>query len=76
MATPEIDAEKCMGCGECVEHCPTHAVALVEGKATIVGPEDCTYCTDCEAFCPQGAIQCPFEIVLKEQESGNASAQL
>lgn len=62
-ARPEIDIEKCAGCGDCVEWCPTGAVKLVNGKATLVG-EKCNYCTECETLCPSGAIHCPFEIVL------------
>lgn len=60
----EIDLEKCTGCGVCVEKCPTQAVTLVNGKATIVRPDACNYCTECETYCDAGAITCPFEIIL------------
>ncbi|MEW6141807.1 MAG: 4Fe-4S binding protein [Chloroflexota bacterium] len=63
-AIPEVDSEKCTGCGDCVEQCPTDAVEVIDGKAVIVRPGDCTYCTDCEAYCPAHAIRCPYEIVL------------
>lgn len=63
-AMPEIDLAKCTGCGDCVEQCPTSAVAVVNNKVTIVRLDDCNYCADCEIFCPPGAIRCPFEIVL------------
>lgn len=63
-AIPEIDLEKCTGCGSCVELCPTGAVALVDGKVVVLRPDDCRYCTDCETVCPSGAIRCPFEIIL------------
>ncbi len=64
LAVPEIDVRKCNGCGECVAHCPGQAAGLVGGKAVILRPEDCDYCTACEELCPEGAIRCPFEIVL------------
>ncbi|MBI3930688.1 MAG: 4Fe-4S binding protein [Chloroflexi bacterium] len=64
VAIPEIDLDKCTGCGDCVEFCPLGIVSLVNNKVTIVRPEDCIYCTDCELFCPHGAVSCPFEIVL------------
>ena len=63
-AIPGIDFEKCTGCGDCVELCPTNVVELVQDKAMIVRPEDCNYCTDCEVFCSSGAIRCPFEIIV------------
>jgi len=63
---PEIDPEKCEGCGSCAEECPTGAVELMEGKAAIVRPEDCSYCTDCESICLYEAIRCPYEIILAE----------
>ncbi|MBI2287799.1 MAG: 4Fe-4S binding protein [Chloroflexi bacterium] len=65
---PEVDLGKCNGCGDCVELCPAGIVAVVNGKATIVRPEDCDYCTDCETFCSSGAIKCPFEIILVKDE--------
>ncbi len=64
---PDINERKCTVCGECVEHCPTGAKAVIDGKAKIVRPEDCNFCTQCEAVCPSGAVQCYFEIVLQEQ---------
>lgn len=68
-AIPEIDIEKCTGCGDCVEWCPIGAVKLVKGKAVIVSPDDCYYCTDCEPVCSPGAIRCPLEIILVRAES-------
>jgi MinD superfamily P-loop ATPase len=64
---PEINADACNACGECVGKCPTGAVGMVAGKAALVKPEVCRYCTDCEAICPAGAIRCPFVIVLVEK---------
>ena len=69
MAIPEIDLDKCTGCGDCVELCPFGVVVLVDDKVVIARPEDCSYCTECEIFCPPGAIRCPFEIVLVKTET-------
>ena len=63
---PEIDQDKCTGCGNCAEYCPCGAISLVTGRATIVRPEECDYCTDCEVICLPGAIRCPFEIILAQ----------
>ncbi|MEW6034530.1 MAG: 4Fe-4S dicluster domain-containing protein [Chloroflexota bacterium] len=69
LVLPEVNGDKCGGCGDCVKLCPGHAVELVEGKAVIVRPEDCDYCAECEAFCTSSAIKCPFEIVLGAGET-------
>ncbi|MBD3350739.1 MAG: 4Fe-4S dicluster domain-containing protein, partial [Candidatus Lokiarchaeota archaeon] len=52
----DIDQELCIGCGTCVERCPTDAISLDENdKATRV--EDyCIGCGICAHFCPENAI--------------------
>lgn len=50
-----VNAQRCDGCGACVEVCPNGALYLVDGKATLDG----LLCRDCElciAACPTGAI--------------------
>ncbi|MDP2729546.1 MAG: 4Fe-4S dicluster domain-containing protein [Dehalococcoidales bacterium] len=66
---PDIDVERCTGCGDCVVVCPTGAVKVVDGKAVMVSPDVCLYCTDCEPVCPAQAIRCPLEIILGGNES-------
>ncbi len=55
-----IDEEKCQGCGECVEICPSGVLELQEkdGKkvAVVVNQEECLACRACEAQCPNNAI--------------------
>ena len=67
-AIPRIDREACIACGACADYCPGGAVHIRNGKAEITDPEACTYCTDCEAVCPTGAIQCPFFIIMADQD--------
>ncbi|MBN1135529.1 MAG: 4Fe-4S binding protein [Anaerolineae bacterium] len=50
-----IDLERCTGCGACVEVCPTGALRLVGGKAT-VDQSLCRECEACLAACPTEAI--------------------
>ncbi|GAB4433669.1 MAG: 4Fe-4S binding protein [Chloroflexi bacterium OHK40] len=59
---PSINLARCTGCARCVELCPTHAVELCDGKATIVRPADCTFCEVCESYCPEEAIGRAFTI--------------
>lgn len=50
-----VDAARCTGCGRCVEVCPTGAITITAGKASIA--EDlCTGCGACADVCPEGAI--------------------
>jgi MinD superfamily P-loop ATPase len=62
---PTIDVELCTGCGDCVELCHAGALALMGGKAALESPWDCDYCAECEGICRQGAILCPFEVVVE-----------
>jgi ferredoxin len=51
-----IDEEKCDGCGECVTGCAEEAIAIVNGKARLVGETYCDGLGACLGHCPQGAI--------------------
>jgi Ni,Fe-hydrogenase III small subunit/ferredoxin len=53
---PVVDESKCPeGCRECVEACPTAALAP-EGDGLRVDLGRCLFCTDCTQACPEGAI--------------------
>lgn len=51
---PKIAAKKCMGCGDCLTHCPSGAIALVKEKAKI-NPKKCIGCGQCIIVCPRQA---------------------
>jgi len=57
MAIEKIDADLCVGCGECVLSCPMDVIRMDEAKekAIIAYPEDCMYCGFCKD-CPVDAI--------------------
>lgn len=65
---PVIDREKCKGCGLCVSICYCGAFVLVDNRSTVIETEVCGWCTLCEAICPNGAISCPFEILIEETQ--------
>jgi electron transfer flavoprotein alpha subunit len=56
MAVPKVDKEKCEGCGDCVDACPTEAISLVNNKAQI-SADDCSECFACVDACPTQAIE-------------------
>jgi NAD-dependent dihydropyrimidine dehydrogenase PreA subunit len=52
----EVDQEKCIGCGECVEICPVDVYEMQDEKSVPVNAEECIGCESCVEVCEQGAI--------------------
>jgi len=55
VGVPEIDQQKCTGCGKCGQLCQYSAITCVKGKV-LVFEELCHSCGGCMAICPEGAI--------------------
>lgn len=51
----KIDEEKCFGCSLCMNICPTKAIRVRMGKATIM-EDRCIDCGECYRICPVNAI--------------------
>ncbi len=70
-----IDEEKCVGCGRCVNSCPTGALELDDGKVKLRDERLCDGYGSCIAVCPSGALYIevreaePFEWALLDEIS-------
>lgn len=49
-----LDKDKCVGCTNCIKHCPTQAIRVRDGKATIITAR-CIDCGECIRVCPHRA---------------------
>ncbi|MFA9392774.1 MAG: 4Fe-4S binding protein [Prolixibacteraceae bacterium] len=52
---PKIDTKLCIGCGACVDICPSEAIHIEDGKAEITITK-CKKCRACVKVCPVEAI--------------------
>lgn len=52
---PQVDKDKCTGCGKCAEVCAYNAIAVVKGKV-LSFQELCHGCGACSYLCPENAI--------------------
>lgn len=51
-----VETETCAGCGDCLERCQFHAIAILEDVCE-VDPLRCVGCGQCATACPTGALQ-------------------
>ena len=73
-----VRAERCKGCGYCVEFCPRHVLAS-SGSFNKKGyhppqvdqPEECTACRLCQLMCPDFAIFVVAEDAAAAGEEGD-----
>jgi MinD superfamily P-loop ATPase len=53
---PQVDQERCTGCGICADVCQFNAIVLLKDKPKVF-PSLCHGCGSCTLQCPEGAIQ-------------------
>ena len=54
--SPLVDPANCTGCGTCIAHCPSGAIAILSQTA-LIDPRTCIGCADCIVVCPEHTIQ-------------------
>lgn len=56
VATLNLTAEKCVGCGMCESVCPRGVFDISDGKTCIADKDLCMECGACVRNCPAGAL--------------------
>ena len=51
-----INTNKCNGCGECVDICPSDVYEIQDGKCIAINAEECVGCESCMEVCERNAI--------------------
>lgn len=61
---PQVNNEKCIGCGACFKIC-AHAAPVIENKKARIDHTKCVGCGRCLAVCPKDAVETDFSTSLK-----------
>ncbi len=61
---PRVKPQTCTACGVCINWCPTQAISMVEGKASI-NSDICIGCGECLAVCRFNAIEYNWKTTSK-----------
>jgi NAD-dependent dihydropyrimidine dehydrogenase PreA subunit len=56
VVTLQLCADKCIGCGMCIEVCPHAVFVMQDGRAQIRELDACMECGACSKNCPVAAI--------------------
>lgn len=70
---PEFDHDKCIGCGGCVESCPSGALTLEDlndTRSIRLQYGHCSFCGRCQDVCPEDAVKLTstYELAVYKRE--------
>jgi len=54
---PNLDSERCTGCGVCIGRCPPEALKMDGGTTPVLDTDRCFGCAVCASGCPEDAIE-------------------
>jgi Pyruvate/2-oxoacid:ferredoxin oxidoreductase delta subunit len=54
---PQVDAQRCTGCGICIDRCPPGALEIAEENTPQIDLDRCFGCAVCASGCPEDAIE-------------------
>lgn len=64
-----VDAERCIGCGECLSVCPVPGTIEIDGPNPILIHDSCVYCGKCVAACRFNVISLIEESFLSDSDT-------
>ena len=67
LAKPNVELDKCIGCGLCAKMCPPQSLKIVHGKP-LFKLDECIRCCCCQEHCPKGAIEFKTNFLLRGVE--------
>ncbi len=69
---PEVDVDKCIGCGGCAVVCPSRLIRIIDldqqTRRIVRLFERCIYCGRCAEVCPEEAITMTEEFELSSDQ--------
>jgi NADH-quinone oxidoreductase subunit F len=57
LLTPQIDEDKCKGCGLCIKKCPTGAITGNKKEVHVINESLCIKCMACVEACRLNAVE-------------------
>jgi uncharacterized Fe-S center protein len=55
--SPKVTRKKCVGCRQCIAHCPADAISIDDAKKAVIDDKKCIGCGECIVVCATEAVQ-------------------
>ncbi len=53
----DVNQNKCIGCGDCMDACPVEVYEVKKGKAIPTALDECVGCQNCVEVCSEEALR-------------------